>query len=695
MRNKSAARAQTSDEVTMDVNAKVELRMKKRIANCSFFVMLAGTLGLSHPALATQDNIMAPPPVDLVDELGVNGATGQPVQRLTTVSIGGENGLSHHIQVYANHFDAKGSPLAGYIDKFSGNARYVKASSSRSRIRRESNGVLTVEVGTSLVDDGNYLYVMRVFGPVGNQDFILNEDGATFSPIGDMRHSLKHEIRNGRSTLIWRTPEGVESIYWAINGSNSPGPAGVSGKRDLRTIIYPNGLRLEIAEGGVTSNLGFMLKYGLPNQYSGDAWKEYNPSYIAGINLAEQYCSVARTASCGTNGWPIARFDWPVGSPQIFYSHEGKMNLFKVTDHHGGVTEFHYQAQNICLYDVVEVSGQGQLCQQQYPGIEKLSPRLVAVKSASSEVADYRYTYKNDGRLQNVLSSGPRVQTYWNVSSKEGLLSKIEHRGRIQGYGAPWAVEQNGGIMGRGISGGQVETLTYNPGVFHRVSLTKQGEFRYESNSRNFITSHSLGLLKNYSYDSRGNLVRISAPANGDLTLQRAQYPSSCNDTNFRYCNKPLWIEDANGSRTDYTYHAQSGQVETVTKPAVPVGGSNIRPRTTYSYSQMYAYYKKNSNTVERADYPVWKLASEFTCRTSAATASGCAAGELDKVETRYYYGPQNGTPNNLHLRGVSVTAAGDTGALETRVTCYEYDRYGNKTAEIRPKGASSLTSCL
>lgn len=61
MRNKSAARAQTSDEVTMDVNAKVELRMKKRIANCSFFVMLAGTLGLSHPALATQDNIMAPP----------------------------------------------------------------------------------------------------------------------------------------------------------------------------------------------------------------------------------------------------------------------------------------------------------------------------------------------------------------------------------------------------------------------------------------------------------------------------------------------------------------------------------------------------------------------------------------------------------------------------------------------------------
>lgn len=673
----------------------MESSVKKYIFKFSL-AMLASMASFSRPVMATQEGIIAPPPVKVVDDLGVNGSTGQPVQRLDTVSIGGENGLSHHIQVYANHFDAKAQPHTGYIDKYSGNARYVRASQTKARLNLDNKGILTPQIDTTPVNDGNYLWLMRVFGPVGSQDFVLNSDQTTFTAVGDLRHTLRHEIRNGRSTLIWRTPEGIESFYWATTGSNSPGPAGSSGKRDLRTIIYPNGLQIDISEGGVISNAGFVLKYGLPNPFTGNAWKDYHPSYIVGINLAEQYCSTARSASCNANGWPIARFNWPSSAPQAFYAREGVVNVFKVTDQHGGLTEFHCEAQNICRFSTVDISGESQFCKDRHPKLDQyLSPRLVAVKSANSDEIDYRYQYKNDGRLHST-SSGPSdgmmlVHTYWDISSKEGLLVKAQYRDRSYGYAKPMAQDQYGGIMSRGISGGSVDTLGYHPGVLRSVSSSKQGTFSFESNARNFVTSHSMVITKGYSYDSRGNLNRVTAAGN---ILQKAQYPSSCNNSNFRYCNKPEWVEDANGNRTDYTYHVQSGEIKTITKPAVKVSNNNIRPKATYNYSQLYAYYKKNSNTVERADSPIWKLTSEFTCRTSEATNDGCAGGDIDKVETQYYYGPQNGTPNNLFLRGVSVTAAGDAGTLETRVTCYEYDRYGNKIAETRPKGTTSLTSC-
>lgn len=279
------------------------------------------TLMLSIPTavLAVQLDTLAPPPVRVVDDVGVNVATGQPVQSLDTVRIGGERGLSHDIRVYANHLDGTKSFVQGYIDKYAGNARYVKVSKYDAYLRQDEKGILTPQISDSLADDGNYLYLMRVFGPVGSQEFRLSSDGTTFTPVGDLRHSLRHEIRDGKSTLIWRTPEGIESIYWAETGESTLGESGVSGKRDLRSVIYPNGFKLTIEEGAVTTNTGFMLKYGLPKYGEGNYRWSLNPNYIAGINLAIQSCSPARGSPCDTEGWPTARFGWPTGAPESFF----------------------------------------------------------------------------------------------------------------------------------------------------------------------------------------------------------------------------------------------------------------------------------------------------------------------------------------------------------------------------------------
>ena len=669
----------------------MELKMKKRTSK--YGLLLACLLVAAGPVAAVQESTLAPPPVRFVDELNVNVATGQPVQSLDTVSIGGERGLSHNIRLFANHFDAKAEPAVPYIDRFAGNARYVKVSENSARFRL-IQGIWSIQVFSNEEDRGNYLYVMRVFGPVGSQDFKLNDDGATFSPIGDTRHSLRHELRDGRSMLIWRTPEGIESVYWGASGANGLGESGGSGKRELRTVTYPNGLQLTLEEGGVTSNAGFMLKYGFPEDGEGDIRWRSVPRWIAGVNLAYEQCSAARNATCNTSSWPIAYFEWPDAAPSSFYEGEGAMNVFTVTDQNGGISQYHYETQNICRFNGIELAGISRHCQSRFQGKEQYSPRLVAVKSARSDVVDFRYSYRNDGRFESVSSGAPGLglevaQTYWNLSTKEGLLRGVVHRDRTGGASVTWP--NNLIEYSRGGAGVTVRMPTYQPGVIHHVISTKQGNFTLERTARNFVIRHSLGLQKDYSYDSRGNLETVLV---GGVAMNQAEYLTSCTESNFKYCNKPKWIKDAEGNQTDYTYHAQSGQVKTVTKPEVTVNGKSIRPKTVYNYDELYAYYKKGSDTVEQADTPIWLLTSEHTCRTSRTTATGCEGGDLDRVKTEYYYGPQDGSPNNLFLRGMSITAEGNSRALESRVTCYQYDKYGNQIAETRPKGTASLTSC-
>jgi hypothetical protein len=77
------------------------------------------------------------------------------------------------------------------------------------------------------------------------------------------------------------------------------------------------------------------------------------------------------------------------------------------------------------------------------------------------------------------------------------------------------------------------------------------------------------------------------------------------------------------------------------------------------------------------------------TCRTTATVNGACAGGAADEVLTAYEYGPDTGAVgNNLMLRGVAVTADG-----QTLRTCYGYDRDGNKISETKPRAGLAVCS--
>jgi len=146
--------------------------------------------------------------------------------------------------------------------------------------------------------------------------------------------------------------------------------------------------------------------------------------------------------------------------------------------------------------------------------------------------------------------------------------------------------------------------------------------------------------------------------------------------------NKPLSMTDARGNTSRWTYAPEHGGVRTETGPEV----NGVAPQKRYDYVQRTARLADAS----AAGPAVWLLDRMSTCRTGkpALSGPGCALGASDEVVTRYEYGPETG-PNNLLLRGQSVTADGTT-----LRTCYAYDGQGRKISETSPGGTAALAAC-
>lgn len=186
-----------------------------------------------------------------------------------------------------------------------------------------------------------------------------------------------------------------------------------------------------------------------------------------------------------------------------------------------------------------------------------------------------------------------------------------------------------------------------------------------------------------YDYDDRRNVTaqRIypKPSVGGDVLTTTLTFPATC--TNWKTCNKPTSVTDPEGNTTNYTYSPDHGGVLTITSPPDDNG---VRPQTRYEYAQRYAYYRFANGSYGPGPTARWVLVKEEFCRTTAAVGNGCAGGAADEVVTTYEYGPNSG-PNNLWLRGVVVTADG-----QSLRTCYQYDAMGRRIAETQPKGTGS-----
>lgn len=664
-------------------------------------------LAFSGSAFAVE-NPVVPPATKIVDRFGVNFQSGQLSRKLNTISIGGEYGLSHSVSLYTDFLsDSNAEGRFGFIDGYAGSAKSVQITQNVAYILDNVNGGYTIRDTGSRQSDISALRVMRVYGPAGNMDFLVFQNGFLdrdtsaesnyeYRPVGDGRHSLIESP--DKRLLIWTTPDGIESIY--ERNENSGSQSARAGAR-LKEVTYPNGFKLRVNTSStymdVTTNTGYRLKYQLRSNFE-------TFDQMVAINLAYQYCA-ANAASCPTTGWPTVTFTWPFDTPNVFKqpSLPASRYLIKMTTD-AGVTDIMYEPENVCL----KKSGiEDESCAKSR-GIQKWFPRLKSIRTPESTVPNYQYKYINKSAMFTInpgfdASFGSSF-TYWHLLATSGQIISATLNGTdSESYSENPSVNTHNANVTWGNGETEVTSSQYELDVIERVMEKKSGIYIYHKDSRHFVEKYypiaGRGPAKQYIYDGpRGNLSLVkSIPPSEEQIIQKAEYaPGETLTGNYgrckhpKTCNKPIWVEDARGNRTDYEYDPE-GRFGNPIKITYPADKNGKRPATVYKYEPMYAYYKKDGESITQDPDPIWMLTSEHTCMTTDATSTDCSGGPADMVETTYEYGPQNaGLPNNLLLLGKVVTAATSTGGdsmqITSRRTCFQYNKYGNKIGQTEPK---------
>jgi len=166
------------------------------------------------------------------------------------------------------------------------------------------------------------------------------------------------------------------------------------------------------------------------------------------------------------------------------------------------------------------------------------------------------------------------------------------------------------------------------------------------------------GNRDHYTYDEVGNVTqhrRTAKPGSGLAdTLETASYNNNyCTSGSYDFrCFRPVWIKDARGNQTDFTFDPHHGGLLTKNEPA---DDSGKRRLTTNTYSTIGGI-------------------SRLT-KTSVCSTGDC--GTEREAITQYTYWGLTGLPK-------TVTQTNGAGTLSA-VTTYTYDAAGNLTVEDGP----------
>lgn len=193
------------------------------------------------------------------------------------------------------------------------------------------------------------------------------------------------------------------------------------------------------------------------------------------------------------------------------------------------------------------------------------------------------------------------------------------------------------------------------------------------------------GVRTELKYDGARNVTEVRKKAKPGSGLADLVTSATYNCAFAINCTKPVTMTDARGAVSGFSYDTTHGGLLTKMDPAPVSGGA--RPLVVRTYVQKYAYIKNSGGSLVAAATPVWVPASETACQTVAGSSppAVCDTGAPQTVTT-YEYGA-NGTADNLLLRGVAVTADG-----QTLRTCYGYDVNGRRISETKP--AANLSVC-
>lgn len=618
---------------------------------------------------------LSPPPYEVKNRHHVNLASGHVSPSLTDVSIGGNMGLTHTISSYSSNFVSDGAGGSwGYNDNFKGGIY--------KRLHHPSSSITPQE-----------LYVLTAYDSGSSTDFLINADGETFTALGDTRYTLEFVInpsfKPSFTGFVQTKPDGTHTFYPSFTPNHDFRPINNYVSIAVNEIQYPNGLTVTIDHQGVgqwapissvRTNTGFQLKYvyvlnNIP-AYSAPAnflpaadslnWSDTLPKYIRALNNAIDYCppeknnfALPSDQACPsfTKQWPTVTYEWPNGMPRAMYVSAG---VFRVTDASGGITEYRHTPHDTYMRYA-----------QETPNV--FIPRLTSIKHARSNIADINYEYENKGTIDSsglfpTYQAGPagQLKRSWIGSDSTGYNLAIpgQYAGQSTNAGANYQSVLSVGSHS-----------LYGPHTIEFWDKTVYLEYSYVNKILR-IEKNLGGIRIVYGYDARGNINSITQ---NDVVTSRAEYPSSCNQNNRKYCNQATWTRDAKNNQTDYTYHPESGQIATVTSPTNKNG---VRAQTRYKYEQKYAKYFIAPGNKTTSSSPIWLKTEESYCINSTATDGVCAAN--DAMVTNFEY-----AHDNLLMTGMTIYSQKDNKTLRT---CYEYDVYGNRIGETQPK--ADLTSC-
>jgi RHS repeat-associated protein len=275
------------------------------------------------------------------------------------------------------------------------------------------------------------------------------------------------------------------------------------------------------------------------------------------------------------------------------------------------------------------------------------------------------------------------------MQSWDGITSQVNVNGTVTNYSR--VVNGTTATMTATNALSNQTVVTSNIAIGRPTSvvdpLGRTTAFQYDSAGRLTRITYPEGNYVTIGYDSRGNetsRIAYSKSGSGTATISTsASYPATC--ASPATCNRPDYMIDARGQRTDFVWNATHGGLISATAPAAPSG---VRPQTRYSYSLVNGVYlqtgistcQASASCAGTAEESIATIAYDSYSNPTTMT-TGAGNGTLTAVSTMTY----NGLGDPLTVDG---PVAGSADATRFR---YAPGRRRVGTVSADPDGAGAL----
>lgn len=479
-------------------------------------------------------------------------------------------------------------------------------------------------------------------------------DGRVISANADGAY-LTRVVDKGLNYLAMIAPDGTRVLF----GQTPAGYNHTIMGYDAALILHPNGERTKLTYQllGQTPNQGFPPQrlasvensrgYGLRFSYlatGGTAGvRHYLASRVDAYKRPCAGCAATDVAAAsyghkyiGYSGYALSSYTDPAGATET-YSTDSAANLLAVNKASGraSIKDIAYTGgaagQGHYAASVTDAAGR----------ITRFPERTVPLSSYPYAAVVGRDVVNTDGTVETYMFDTP---TWQQLEARRAALAHAWPQYQYAPGDTGNRIASYRDALGR--------TVTYELDYFRRVKKKTSPE----------------GDAITYKLDERGNsteTVQVPKPGSPLAPLVTTTSYPACTGANFRICNKPAYIIDPKGFRTNYVWSTDHGGLISETSGLNSAGVCAIPggcPSKSYEYSAHTGL-----------DGAVFYLTSAEIEQISASQST----------RTTYGYDPAAG----FTLKDVLA----DVGGLNLR-TCLKYDSVGNMVRKDEPK--AGLASC-